>query len=262
VAAAALSVDPSRIVVKFGTTSEAPNDPGAGGSRVTHIVGEAARIGGSELKARMETLAAEVMGWPSGQVHLKQDRFFVGDGSAESASFEEVASRIARGAPVELEGMYHEHAHGPEDPGDFNWNAMAAEVEVDPETAQIRVRDVLLVFDQGTIINPIGHQGQLDGGMVYGLGGTLMEELQVEDGKVTTLSLGEYKLPTQADVPPFRTVILPTQIGPGPYGAKMAGEASNCSIGPAIANAVGDATGVWVSSLPITAEKLRKALQS
>jgi putative selenate reductase molybdopterin-binding subunit len=77
---------------------------------------------------------------------------------------------------------------------------------------------------------------------------------------VTVLSLGEYKLPNPKDAPPLRTILLPTSVGPGPFGAKMAGEASNSGVAPAIANAVADAVGARVTTLPITAERVRDAL--
>ena len=97
---------------------------------------------------------------------------------------------------------------------------------------------------------------------VYGLGGALMEDLPVEDGKVAIASLNEYKLPTQLDVPRFRTVLLPTSVGPGPWGAKMAGELGNSGVAPAVANAIAAAVGARVTSLPLTAEKIRQVLRS
>lgn len=118
-----------------------------------------------------------------------------------------------------------------------------------------------MVLDVGTIINPIGHQGQIDGGYIYGLGDALMEEVVMdESGKVTTLSLGDYKLPTMADVPPFRTVLVPAEPGEGPFGAKAAGEVSNIGVPAAVMNAVANAVGVRLSHFPITSDRLFEAL--
>lgn len=126
----------------------------------------------------------------------------------------------------------------------------------------MHITDVLFVTDVGQIISPVGHQGQIDGGFVYGLGGALMEELPVdESGKITTLSLGEYKLPTMRDLPPFRTVLVPAS-GLGPYGAKMAGELSNSGVAPALANAIYNAVGVRLQTFPLTSERIYHALQS
>lgn len=261
VAAAVLSIDPERITVTHGDTATAPLDPGAGASRGTHVVGQAARLGATALKDKLLDLAAEVMGWPLGEVRLEDDRFLMAhDGLQEEASFVEVAGRIARGATLEVDGVYDEVPHGHDDPGDFNFFAYGAEVEVDRETGAVMVRNVTLVADVGTVINPVAHQGQIDGGFVYGLGGALMEDLEVQDGKVTTLSLGEYKLPTQKDTPPFRSVLLSTDVGPGPFGAKMAGEVSNTGVAPALANAVADAVGARITDLPLTAERIYGAV--
>jgi len=87
-----------------------------------------------------------------------------------------------------------------------------------------------------------------------------MEELAVTEGQVTTATLGDYKLPTAMDVPPLRTVGIPGSQGPGPFGAKMAGELSNVGVAPAVANAVADASGARVMTLPVTAERVLGAL--
>jgi CO/xanthine dehydrogenase Mo-binding subunit len=256
VAAAALSVAPTRIVVRYGDTSEALPDPGAGGSRVTHVIGQAALDGGQRLRSVLEELAAEAYGWPAGQVRLDGDRF-VADG--ESAGFDEVAALLGRGAPVEVRGTYAEAAHA-DGGGDFNASVYAIEVVVDAETGEVRVCDAVQVVDVGTVINPLAHQGQLNGGFAFGVGAALMEDLAVDDGKVATPSLGEYKLPTVADMPPLRTVLLRTDIGPGPFGAKAVGEVTNSGVAPAIANAIQNAIGARVSELPITAERVLAAL--
>ena len=136
-----------------------------------------------------------------------------------------------------------------------------AEVAVDPQTGQVTVRRFITAHDVGTIINPIGHQGQIEGGLIQGLGYALMEEMKTEDGRVSTLSLGDVKLPTIQDIPPLTTVILQDPVGPGPFNAKAIGEGSISAVAPAIANAVADACGVRVLDLPITAEKVYFALK-
>ncbi|HXF83520.1 MAG TPA: xanthine dehydrogenase family protein molybdopterin-binding subunit [bacterium] len=258
VAAATLSVALDRVTVRYGTTEEAPLDGGVGGSRATHVVGQAARYGSLALKKQLEDLAAEVMGWPAGEVRLERDRFYAG---SESAPFEEVARRIIQGGPVEAVGAYDAAEHHHEDGHDYNFYAYMMEVEVDPDTGQVRPTDVVVVADVGTVINPIAHQGQLDGGFIYGLGMAAMEELIIEDGRVTNLSLGEYKIPTQMDAPPLRTVLLEPADGPGPYGAKAVGELTNTAVPGALANAITDAVGVRITTMPITAERVHAALR-
>ena len=137
-----------------------------------------------------------------------------------------------------------------------------AEVAVDPTTGQVTVRRFTTAHDVGTIINPLGHQGQIEGGLIQGLGFALMEELLTDEGRISTLSLGDFKLPTIRDIPPLTTVILEDPVGPGPFRAKAIGEGSISPVAPAIANAVADACGVRILDLPITAEKVYFALKA
>jgi CO/xanthine dehydrogenase Mo-binding subunit len=257
VVAAALGVDRRRVEVKYSSTMGGVFDSGAGGSKSTHSIGAVAMQTGAELKQRLQELAAEVMGWPPDSISLVDDRFVSG---GDSASFDEVAARIARGAPVQIDGTHMPEPAHAEGVGDANFTAFAIDVDVDPETGEVRVVDVLQVADVGTIINPVAHEGQLKGGFGFGLGAAMMEDLAIQDGRVLTPSLGEYKLPTQLDMPPFRLVHVES-VGPGPFGAKMAGELSNCAVAPAVANAVADAVGARVTDLPITAEAVLRHLR-
>ena len=95
---------------------------------------------------------------------------------------------------------------------------------------------------------------------MFGVGAALMEELLVRDGQVTTATLGDYKLPCAMDTPPFRTVLLRDPSGPGPLGAKAAGELTNTSVAPAVANAVAAACGARVTHMPLSAERVVAAL--
>jgi CO/xanthine dehydrogenase Mo-binding subunit len=258
VVAASLGVATSRVAVKYSSTLGGVYDAGAGGSKSTHSIGAVAMQTGDELKQRLQELAAEVMGWPAESIRLTEDRFVSG---VESAGFEEVALQIARGAPVQVSGTHvPEPAHA-DGVGDANYTAFAIDVSVDTDTGEVKVLDVLQVADVGTIINPVAHEGQLKGGFGFGLGAALMEDLAIQDGRVLTPSLGEYKLPTQMDMPPYRLVYVES-VGPGPFGAKMAGELSNCAVAPAVANAVADAVGARVTNLPITAEAVLNQLRN
>jgi len=119
------------------------------------------------------------------------------------------------------------------------------------------------VADVGQIVNPLGHQGQLDGGFIAGFGLATMEEMPLgEDGQLLALSLGDYKLPCIKDIPPLRTIHVVAASGTGPYGAKMAGELGNCAVAPAIVNAVANASGARLREYPVTAERIHAALRS
>jgi CO/xanthine dehydrogenase Mo-binding subunit len=257
VVAAVLGVDERRVTVKYSGTLGGVFDAGAGGSKSTHSIGAVALQTGGALKERLQDLAAEVMGWPAGQIQLQGDQFVFGE---EHRGFAEVAERIARGEPVQVEGTHTPEPEHATDVGNANFTAFAIELDVDRDTGQITVTDVLQVADVGTIINPVAHDGQLKGGFGFGLGAALMEELSVQDGRVLTTNLSDYKLPTQMDMPPYRVVHVES-VGPGPFGAKMVGELSNCAVAPAIANAVFDAVGVRLTDLPITSEAVLRALR-
>lgn len=232
VVAAELDLPLGSVQVRRGTTAEAPVDPGVGGSRVTPVVGGAAFDAARKLRARL----------------------------LETAPDSSIAEALRGTAGLRVEGAYDmDYGKGPEL---YSVYGYAIEVRVDPETGEVRVIDALLVADTGTVINPVAHRGQLEGGFVYGLGQTLTEELAVEDGRVTTTNLGEYKLPCAADIPPLRIDLLTSDAGPGPFGAKSVGELANAAVGPAIANAVQDAVGIRVWSLPITSEKIFDALRA
>ena len=139
--------------------------------------------------------------------------------------------------------------------------AQVAEVEVDRETGQVRLRQITSAHHTGTVINPLMHQGQIDGGVVMGAGYALMEHLIEEEGRVVTVNFGDFKIPTAKDTPVLKTAVLEVAKGPGPYSSMSIGETPNIPVAAAVANAVEDACGVRIHSLPITAEKVLSALR-
>jgi CO/xanthine dehydrogenase Mo-binding subunit len=117
------------------------------------------------------------------------------------------------------------------------------------------------VHDVGRAINPQLLQAQIDGGTIQGLGQALMEDLGRADGRVLATNLGEYKLPTSADIPRLVSAFVEDAPGPGPYAAKAVGELSNVTVPAALANAVARACGARVMDLPLTAERILAAIQ-
>ncbi len=144
---------------------------------------------------------------------------------------------------------------------DFTFGSHAVEVAVDVETGAVRVLKLIACYDVGRAINPLSVEGQLEGGAVYGLGYGLTEQVILEKGITLTPSLSEFLIPTALDAPEVQTIVLESGDGVGPFGAKGIGEPSCCSIAPAIANAVYDAVGVRVFELPLTPERIIKALK-
>jgi CO/xanthine dehydrogenase Mo-binding subunit len=180
------------------------------------------------------------------------------EGHAVMKACAHMRQAIQDGANLPLTMTVEHDAPQPEDVMYFS--AQVAEVEVDRETGQVKVIKVVTAHDVGTVINPLAHQGQIDGGFVTGLGLAVTEELVSEGGQILNGHLGEYKLPTIADIPPLETVLVQTSGGEGPYHAKAIGELANNATAAAIANAVADAVGCQLFELPITAERVYAAL--
>jgi CO/xanthine dehydrogenase Mo-binding subunit len=118
------------------------------------------------------------------------------------------------------------------------------------------------VHHTGKVLNPLLHDGQIDGSIVMGAGYALTEELLFAEGKVATLHFGDYKIPTIRDIPQLRKIVVETPVGRGPYNSMSIGETPIITVAPAIANAVHDAIGVRIKSLPITAEKIVAELRN
>ncbi|MEJ2131846.1 MAG: molybdopterin-dependent oxidoreductase, partial [Gammaproteobacteria bacterium] len=148
-------------------------------------------------------------------------------------------------------------------PNSTVFSAQAAEVEIDEETGEITVIQITSTHDVGTIINPISHQGQIDGSVMQGLGAALIEGLQYEEGHVINPNLGDYKLPVMKDTPRLKTVhVVDAHEGPTPYGGKAIGEQAISAVAPAIINAILDATGISMGELPVTSEAMLAALEA
>ena len=172
-----------------------------------------------------------------------------GNAALDGARKIKAALAEGRAAPITVTGTAEQQQHM------YGAYAYAIEVELDRETGAFKITDATLVADVGTVINPVAVRGQLEGGFAFGLGQAAMEELVIDDGRVVTANLGDYKIPTIGDVPKLRLVLITDAPGPGPFGAKSVGELANAAIIGAVANAVANA-GARVYSLPITAEKV------
>jgi CO/xanthine dehydrogenase Mo-binding subunit len=141
-----------------------------------------------------------------------------------------------------------------------SFTAQVAEVSVDPETGEVRLLRLTTAHDVGKVLNPVDHQGQIEGAVVQGIGYGLTEELGVHEGRVASVHFGDYKIPNVKDIPELKTIVLASESGPGPYNARGIGENPIGPVAPAIANAVEDAVGVRIRDLPITAEKVYRSL--
>ena len=230
-------------------------DQGVGGSRVTNLGTIATHDAVGQAQGELFKLAAELQNWPEEKL-VVQGRMLVRTDTGESQPWSGLIARV--GTPVVGRAAA---AGGYENPV-TGYCSQIAEVEVDQETGQIKLTKLTTVHDTGTIINPIGHQGQINGGAIMGVGFGLQEELVRENGFVSTLSFADYKIPNIADIPELTTIVLEEPgKGVGPYNIKAIGESPNAPTAAAIANAIADASGVRIRDLPVTAEKLYEALQ-
>jgi len=253
-----LQVPLTAVTVVQGDTDTAAYEVGAGGSRFTHTAGQATLAAAHELKQALLTLAAQRLACAPAQVQMHQGRFVAADGGSLDLATLMAGAAEQGTAPLTRTGSYM--PGGPVAVTSFC--AQVAEVEVDPETGQVQLRKLVTAHDVGTVINPLTHQGQIEGGVVQGVGQALTEQLLVQDGVVTTLHLGDYKLPTAMDIPELTTVLIETKAGPAPYAGKAVGELSNVAIPAAVANAVFAAVGVRLTELPITADKVYAGLRA
>ncbi len=255
-----IPVDDVSIVAE--DTNAVDFESGPGGSRVTYTAGQTVLGAVTDLKDRLTTFAGELFDCPQDQIHWQSGRVIL-EGSAgqerREVPLRELAARAVDATEGEITGEFTFTAPPSEVTG---FSAQVAEVEVDPETGQIMVNKIVSAHDVGMVLNPLAHQGQVEGGVIQGLGYALMEEITTQEGRISSLSLGDYKIPTIQDIPELETILVQSESGPAPYESKGIGESSNVPVAGAIANAVYDAIGVRITDLPITAEKVLKALRS
>ncbi len=241
--------------VMAGSTDVAPYDSGARSSRVTYVATHALMEAIGKLQSQLLSQAGHLLECDPSQVDFNNGRFWRREDKAQQFNLKQVVARA--GGPMNV--TIRENLPQAEDVTYFC--AQVAEVDVLPETGEIQVRRFVTAHDVGTIINPVMHQGQIEGGVVMGLGQTFMEEMVMERGQVMNGNPGDYKLPTVADIPNLETVLVRSGGGLAAYEAKAIGELSNNSPPAAIGNAVADAVGARLFELPITAEKVFNALQ-
>ena len=143
----------------------------------------------------------------------------------------------------------------------YGFGAQAVEVEVDKETGVVKILKIVAAHDVGKVINPMTLEGQIEGGLAQGIGYALTEQIQLQNGKVMNPNYADYKIMTTVDQPELEIVFIETNDPEGPFGAKGVGEMPLVPIAAAIANAIYDAVGIRLRSLPMTPEKVLKALK-
>lgn len=256
-----------------GDTQVVPFDEGSFGSGVTFRIGNAAIGAAREIKKQLLQAVASQLEASAEELECKGGKVFVRGHEEKGISFKE-AVRIYRQSgntiPLVGRGNYEPDVEVGftlgEKEGQFSptyaFIAQGAEVKVDRETGDLKILKIITADECGQVINPLNVEGQLDGSIAGGLGMACYEEIPHSEGQYINTSLLDYLIPTPLDMPQEITSILVEVKDPkGPFGAKEAGEGVLVPVTPAISNAIYDAIGIRIKDLPITPDKIKKALE-
>jgi nicotinate dehydrogenase medium molybdopterin subunit len=267
-----LGIATDDVQVVSADTDATPMDSGAIASRTTYVTGNAARLAAEKAKEIMFNVAAPMLGVRPDQLEAKDHKIMVKDYPQRNLHIGDVAShaRMVMGEPPVGSASFNP-ATVPLDPetgqgkpfGTYVYATQIAEVDVDDETGEVEVIRVVASHDCGTPINPMLVEGQVQGGISMGLGYALEEEILFDaQGRQINPSLTNYIIPTSLDMPEVEVDIVDNYDPTGPFGAKGVGEPTLVPTAAAIVNAIYDAVGVRITSLPATAEKIFTAIQA
>ena len=243
---------------------------GAFASRLTYVSGNAVKNAATNVKQQLFQQAAEMLEANPEDLMSRDGRVFVKGAEGKSVTVADVArARLFRhnGAPIVGSGSFDADSVLPDstrfgnESGAYNYGVQAAEVHVDPETGQVRVLNFVIASDCGTVIYPMGAEGQVEGGLAQGIGYALTEGLQFDEGRPVNPNFSDYRIPSMRDMPPLQYAFADSYEPTGPFGAKGLGELNMDPTAAVINNAIFDAVGVRVKNLPITPEKILKALK-
>jgi CO/xanthine dehydrogenase Mo-binding subunit len=262
-----LQLPPGAIAIAMKVTDGVPDDQGASASRTLYSVGNATRAAAVNLKDKLMSLAAEMLEADRADLEWTRGAVSVRGTPARTLAMADIIhyGMRRRGEQPIGTGVHHGHGvpldeYGRGEMQSFEYSTQVAEVEVDLDTGAVRVLRLVNGQEIGRAINPLIVEGQIEGGMVQGLGFALFEEVVCRDGQVMNPYAFDYRVPRAGDMPEIKIVLLEHRDPIGPYGAKGCGEICMDPTAAAIANAVADAIGVRVTSLPITPEKVLHAI--
>jgi len=263
IAAEELGVLYEDIHIISGDTDVTMFDAGQHASRSLYCIGNAVQRAAAEVKRQLLERAAKILGVSANELETESRRIYVKTVPENGISISEVARDAIynfKEACVNISGKCSWEPKG--DP--FPFQAVFAEVEVDTETGEVKVIKIITTHDIGRAINPATVEGQLEGGIIQGMGYGLTEDFVInkDTGAVESDNFTTYKIPSTLDIPEIEVILVEQPVPSGPFGAKSVGESGMVAIAPAIANAIYDAVGVRVKELPMTPEKILKALKA
>jgi CO/xanthine dehydrogenase Mo-binding subunit len=266
IAADELGVPLDWVAVVMGDTAVVPYDQQTSASRSSVLMGNAVLAACRDIQSKLAKMAATLEGVAENEVEVDRGRVRIGD--RELPIRDVLVRGLGRlGGEVIGVGEARKEAQ-PEHPlggtsAFYEFNATAVEVEVDRETGDVTVTRHVTVSDVGKALNPMQVRGQDEGAAVMGLGHTLMEHYIFDAaGRIRNLGAIDYRIPTSMDLPlEMVSDAIENADGPGPYGAKGMSEGALLPVAPAVAAAVRDATGVSIRDLPLSPERVWRALQ-
>ena len=259
IAAEALGLRLDQVVVAKRNTDMAPFTGPSGGSRIVYSQGRVVQNAAEDAKAKLLDLAADRLGVPVDALECAGGAVYIQDNPPQSVGLGQLArmSLSSKGGPIIGAASLSSLPYAPV------FNAQGAEVIVDRETGQVRVTRFVQAQDIGKAINPMGVEGQLEGGAVQGIGRALSEEILIdkETGQVRNPSLATYLMPLSVDMPEIENILVEVPSADGPFGARAVAESPGFGPPAAIANAIFDAVGVRIKTLPLSAERVLSAIQ-
>jgi len=257
-----LSIPVAKVTMRETETRTTPFDRSTGASRSTTVMGSAVKAAALDLRRQLIEAAVEIFRVNASTITLSNGQAVSGD---KQMTYGQVVSAFFGMLGGELIGrgyMRPDGTLGKSLPLFWETGMGSAEIAVDEETGAIRVEKYVTVADVGKALNPLQAEGQDEGAAIQGLGNTLFEALEYENGQPLNASLVDYRVPRFTDLPAlFTSALVENSDGPGPYGAKGMGESGIVSVAPAIGNALFNATGVRIRDLPLTPERVWRALR-
>ena len=259
IAAEVMGLELEQVIVAKRDTDLAPFTGPSGGSRIVYSQGKAVQMAAEDARGKLLALAADRLGVQAEALECQGGAVYVMDNPPQSMGLGQLArmSLSSRGGPIVGAASLSSMPYNPV------FNAQGAEVVVDRETGQVRVTRFVQAQDVGLAVNPMGVEGQLEGGAVQGIGRALSEEILIDrdTGQVRNASLATYLMPLAVDMPPIETVLVEVPSEDGPFGLRAVAEPPGFGPPAAIANAIYDAVGVRIRTLPLSAERVLAALQ-
>jgi CO/xanthine dehydrogenase Mo-binding subunit len=259
-----LSLPLDQIRVMGADTKVTPYDASTGSSRSTTCMGNAVQGAARDLKRQLVQIAAQTFHVPRGQVGVRDGALISGE--ARLTFKEALEKRFGKGSGGELigHGDTSPEITGNELPVFWEVGMGMVELTIDEETGRVRIKRLISVADVGKAIHPEGCIGQEEGAAMMGIGHTLLEQMIYDDsGQLLNPNLVDYRVPSFDDVPEqFHTVLVENGDGPGPYGVRGMGEGGLLCVAPSVCNAFERATGVRIKDLPLTPERVWRALKN